>query len=131
MYDKPAFIIDAYKDWISDMPKNSVVLPYISMHGSTRLMVEHLVGSLAKKGITVYQFDLSAVDLGKLAISLVDAATLIVGTPTVHVGPHPLVMYAATLANALRPKAQIRVDHRLLRLGRKGRGADRCLDSQS
>ena len=104
MYDKPAFIIDAYKDWISDLPKNSVVLPYVSMHGSTRLMVEYLVGSLARKGITVYQFDLAAVDLGKLAISLVDAATLIVGTPTVHVGPHPLVMYAATLANALRPK---------------------------
>jgi flavorubredoxin len=104
VYDKPAFIIDAYKDWISDLPKNSVVLPYVSMHGSTRLMVEYLVGSLAQKGITVYQFDLSVIDLGKLAISLVDAATLIVGTPMVHVGPHPLVMYAATLANALRPK---------------------------
>jgi flavorubredoxin len=104
VYDKPAFIIDAYKEWISDLPKNSVVLPYVSMHGSTRLMVEYLVGSLAQKGITVYQFDLSVIDLGKLAISLVDAATLIVGTPMVHVGPHPLVMYAATLANALRPK---------------------------
>ncbi|HUI91012.1 MAG TPA: FprA family A-type flavoprotein [Chitinivibrionales bacterium] len=104
LYNKPAFIVEAYKDWISDTPKNSVVLPYISMHGSTRLMVEYLVGSLTHKGITVYQFDLAATDLGKLAISLVDAATLVVGAPTVHVGPHPAVLYAATLANALRPK---------------------------
>jgi flavorubredoxin len=34
----------------------------------------------------------------------VDAATLVIGTPTVHVGPHPLIFYATYLANALRPK---------------------------
>jgi flavorubredoxin len=37
-------------------------------------------------------------------MALVDAATLVVGTPTVHVAPHPAVFYAAHLANALRPK---------------------------
>ena len=57
-----------------------------------------------QKGITVKQFDLSSVDIGKLAMALVDAATLVVGTPTVLTGPHPLVAYAAYLANALRPK---------------------------
>jgi flavorubredoxin len=104
VYDKPSFIVDAYKDWVSETPKNEVVVAYISMHGSTRSMVEHLVESLAQKGVTVRQFDLSVTDIGKLAISLVDAATLVIGTPTVHVGPHPLVAYAAHLANALRPK---------------------------
>jgi len=103
-YDKPSFIMDAYTDWISDKPKNQVVVPYISMHGSTRLLVERLVASLAAKGIAVCQFDCAVSDLGKLAISLVDAATIILGTPTVHVGPHPAVLYAASLANALRPK---------------------------
>lgn len=103
-YAKPSFIVDAYKDWTSEKPKNAVVIPYISMHNSTRIMVEHLVTSLAEKGIFVQQFDLSVTDIGKLAISLVDAATLVIGTPTVHVGPHPTIMYAAHLANALRPK---------------------------
>jgi flavorubredoxin len=37
-------------------------------------------------------------------MSLVDAATLVLGTPTVLVGPHPKAVYAAYLANALRPK---------------------------
>jgi flavorubredoxin len=37
-------------------------------------------------------------------MALVDAATLVIGTPTVLVGPHPTVAYAAFLANALRPK---------------------------
>jgi flavorubredoxin len=104
VYDKPRFIIDAYRDWVSENPKNIVVLPYVSMHGSTAKMVEYLVGGLAERGVTVYQFNLSATDIGKLAINLVDAATIVIGTPTVHVGPHPSVIYAAYLANALRPK---------------------------
>ena len=106
MYDKPAFIMDAYRSWVLDKPKNEVVLPYISMHGSTKVMVEYLVGALADKGVTVKQFNLEATDLGKLAMALVDAGTLVIGTPTVLVGPHPNVAHAAFLANAIRPKLQ-------------------------
>jgi flavorubredoxin len=106
MYNKPQFIISAYNSWVSDKPENIVVLPYISMHGSTRRMVSYLVAALAQQGVTVKQFDLSATDLGKLAMALVDAATLVIGTPTVLVGPHPNVAYAAFLANALRPKVK-------------------------
>jgi len=103
IYDRPAFIMDAYREWASGEPQNVVVLPYISMHGSTRKMVDYLTSALAERGITVYQFDLAVTDIGKLAIALVDAATIVIGTPTVHVGPHPLVFYAAHLANVLRP----------------------------
>lgn len=104
VYDDASFIIKAYEDWVSEDVKNEVVIPYISMHGSTEKMVLHLTSALADRGVKVHLFDLAATDLGKLAIALVDAATLIVGTPTVHVGPHPAVFYAAHLANALRPK---------------------------
>lgn len=104
IYDEPDFIINEYKSWIKDAPENLVVIPYISMHGSTRVMVEHLVASLAENGVNVQQFDLAVTDIGKLAISLVDAATIIIGTPTVQVAPHPAIFYASFLANALRPK---------------------------
>jgi flavorubredoxin len=106
MYDKASFILEAYRNWVFGPPKNIVVLPYISMHGSTEKMVEYLVGALVQRGVTVKQFNLSAVDLGKLAMALVDAGTLVIGTPTVLVGPHPNVAYAAFLANALRPRLQ-------------------------
>jgi flavorubredoxin len=104
VYDQPGFIVDAYRDWVSPAMKNEVVLPYISMHGSTEQMVKHLIDALAGRGVTVYPFDLAVTDIGKLAMSLVDAATLIVGTPTVHIGPHPAVYTASHLANLLRPK---------------------------
>ena len=103
MYNKPDFIINAYRSWAFDEPKNVVVLPYISMHDSTREMVKFLVEALARRGVTVKRFDLTVTDIGKLAMSLVDAATVILGTPTVLAGPHPNVAYAAFLANALRP----------------------------
>ncbi len=103
MHDRPEFILKAYHNWAFDEPKNIVVLPYISMHGSTRKMVEYLVGALVQRGVTVKQFDLAVTDIGKLAMALVDAATVVIGTPTVLTGPHPNVAYAAILANALRP----------------------------
>ena len=104
LYDKPSFILEAYRSWVLGSPKNIVVLPYISMHGSTQKMVEYFVGALADRGIMVKQFNLAATDIGKLAMALVDASTMVIGTPTVLVGPHPKVAYAAFLANALRPK---------------------------
>ncbi len=103
MYNKPEFILKAYHSWVFDEPRNIVVLPYISMHYSTRKMVEYFVDALAQRGITVKQFDLTVTDIGKLAMALVDAATVVIGTPTVLVGPHPNAAYATFLANALRP----------------------------
>jgi len=104
IHDRPEFILKAYHSWVFDEPKNIVVLPYISMHGSTHEMVGYLVEALTQRGVMVKQFDLTATDIGKLAIALVDAATVIIGTPTVLAGPHPNVVYATFLANALRPK---------------------------
>jgi flavorubredoxin len=106
MHDKPEYIIKAYRSWAYDEPGNIVVIPYISMHGSTRRMVAYLVETLTRKGVTVKQFDLAVTDIGKLAMALVDAATIVIGTPTVLTGPHPNVAYAAFLANAVKPKAK-------------------------
>jgi flavorubredoxin len=105
-YNEPKFILDAYFDWTSDEVKNQVVLPYVSMHGSTRIMVDYFTDSLIMRGITVKRFDLTDYDIGELAKSLVDAATVVIGTPTILAGAHPLALYAAILANALRPKTK-------------------------
>lgn len=104
IYDHPEYILSAYEDWVSDKVSNLVVIPYISMHGSTEIMVNYLVDALVERGISVEIFELSTTDIGKLAMALVDAATIVIGTPTVHVGAHPTVVSAVNLANALRPK---------------------------
>ena len=106
IYDQPAWILEAYRDWVLQPPRNLVVLPFVSMHGSARMMVDHLTAALTERGVTVELFNLVVADIGKLAMALVDAGTIVVGTPTVLAGPHPLAAHAAFLANALRPKAQ-------------------------
>ena len=106
VYDNPEFIINAYREWISDDVKNTVVIPYVSMHGSTVAMVDYLVDALMKKDVEVKPFNLSVTDIGELAKALVDAATIVIASPTVLGGAHPSAVYAAYLANALRPKSR-------------------------
>ncbi len=107
VYPKPAFILDAYRDWVSERVANKVLIPFVSMHGSTRRMVEHLVAELSGRNIPVLPFNLTRGDIGELALELVDTATLIIATPAVLAGAHPEVVLAAYLTNALRPKVKV------------------------
>ncbi len=106
-YRDPKFIIDAYKEWISPVTKNEVLLLYVSMHGSTKKMVDALVDYLGEEGVEVKVRDLIKADMGEIAIDLVDVTTLVIATPTMLAGPHPQAVYAAYLANALKPKVKV------------------------
>ena len=105
-YSRPQFIIDAYRDWVEGPPHNLVLIPFVTMHGSTALLVDRLAGALIDRGVKVERVDLQGVDLGKLATALVDAATVVAATPTVMTNPHPLMVSALYLANALKPKVR-------------------------
>ncbi|MEZ4599516.1 MAG: FprA family A-type flavoprotein [Syntrophotaleaceae bacterium] len=106
IYDRPDWIMASYRQWLTGEPHNLVVIPYVSMHGSTKKMVDCLTSNLVAQGVRVELFNLAETDIGKLAMALVDAATVVVGVPTVLAGPHPLAAYAALLANALKPKVR-------------------------
>lgn len=105
-YPRPALILEAYDQWVNGPLKNRVVLPHVSMHGSTYQMVEHLLEALIARDITVEPFNLTIADVGDLAMALVDAPTVVLATPTVLGGAHPSAVYAAYLVNALRPRTQ-------------------------
>jgi len=106
IYKKPETIINVYRNWVSDDVRNEVVLPYMSMHGSTEKMVNYLVDALIDRNITVKPFNVITADVGELAMALVDAATVVFGTPTVLAGPHPTIVSTAYFANAVRPKTK-------------------------
>jgi flavorubredoxin len=104
IYDRPAWILEAYKKWLSGDYRNVVILPFVSMHGSTLKMAAHFAESLAERGVSVESFDLTTADIGRIAEALVDAPTLVIGTPTVLGGPHPGVIGATFLINMLKPR---------------------------
>ncbi len=100
------FVLDAYEEWTLKGPKNRVLIAYVSMHGSTEILVNRLADSLRVKDIPVEIANVEDSDVGKVAEELVDCATVIIGTPTVLAAPHPKAAYIAYLANILRPNTK-------------------------
>lgn len=104
VYNKPSFVIQAYEEWTSNEVKNKVVIPYVSMYESTKIMVDYLTQKLEDAEIEVVLWDLIDGDNGELVMETVDAATLVIGTSMVLSGPHPAAVYCIYLLNALKPK---------------------------
>jgi flavorubredoxin len=102
----PKSIIAAHRQWVSGPLADRVVIAYESMHHSTKHMVQLLGDALVRQGVAVELFQLGSTDLGRLAMAMVDAATIVLGTPTVAGGPHPSVLHAAYVASILRPRAK-------------------------
>lgn len=102
---RPArWILDLYQRWTAVETKNSAVLLYVSMHGSTKEMARFLEEALIDNGVGVTVYNVATADSGMMAAALVDASTVIIATPTVLFGPHPAMVSAVYLANAIRPK---------------------------
>jgi flavorubredoxin len=107
VWNEPSMILDSYAEWVDeDTIAHKVIVPYVSMHDSTKKMVDYFVEGLIDRDIPVQPFNLTTSDMGEMVIELVDAATVIVGSPTVLVGAHPSTIYCAALLNALRPKTK-------------------------
>lgn len=104
LYRNPDEIMETWRRWTDPKPGEEVIIVFVSMHGSTRMLVDRLCSELSDKGIRHQRFDLTTADTGQIAMSLLDAQTLVLGTPLVLNGAHPLVLHAASLINALQPK---------------------------
>jgi flavorubredoxin len=106
LISNPSEIIKLYSMWASDETLPQVIIPYVSMHDSTRIMVDYIVEALINRGIEVKPFNLSKVEIGELLTALVDASTLVMAAPTVLTKPHPLLAQTIYLINLLRPKLE-------------------------
>ncbi len=106
IYKNPEFILNAYREWTSDVPKNKVVIPYVSMYQNTERMAQRLEKGLREEGVEVHKFDLITDDIGDLAVELVDAATVVFGASMVLAMPHPYAFFGVYLTNALRPNVK-------------------------
>ena len=104
VHRRPDFILSRYRAWTGDETRAEVVIPYLSMYESTARMVAYLVDRLMAAGLTVQPFNVVDLDSGRFAAALVEASTLVFGSPTVLDGPHPSMAAAAYLVNALKPK---------------------------
>ncbi len=109
IHRNPERILSAYRKWVNGETRQKTVIIYATMWNSTDKMVKTMEDALLTEGIEVSKHNLAVADIGDIAKDLVDSRAIVLGTPTVLAGAHPLAMYAAYLAKALRPPAKFAV----------------------
>lgn len=103
IYKNPEKILEAYRKWTAGETREKVIVIYISMWNSTEAMIKTMVEMLLSEGVEVSLYNLSNADIGEIAKDLVDSRAIVLGTPTVLGGMHPLAIYGSYLVKALRP----------------------------
>ncbi len=103
IYKDPDGILEAYRKWTAGETEEKAIVVYVSMWGSTEAMIRAMVETLMSEGVEVSLYDLQTADIGEIAKELVDSRAIVLGTPTVLGGMHPLAVYASYLVRALRP----------------------------
>jgi len=103
IHKNPGRILDAYRKWTAGETRQKAIVVYVSMWKSTEAMVNTMVETLLSEGIEVCLHNLASADIGDVARDLVDSRAIVLGTPTVIGGMHPLAIYAASLVKVLRP----------------------------
>ncbi len=106
VYDKPQIILDLYEKWMRGEPENLALIAYVSTHGSTKIMAEHLKAALEKCGVKVELKDLVTTPLNELAGLLTDAATIVLGSSVIMSALHPVAVNTAFLLDRLKPKVK-------------------------
>ncbi|KUK00430.1 MAG: hypothetical protein PWQ74_869 [Methanobacteriaceae archaeon] len=100
--EKPEIILNLYEGWSSQTSKK-VIIAYISMHGSTELMVKHITRTLIDLDVNIRVLNLANASTGELIMELVDSGAMIIASPTVLTRPHPCAAYMLYLVNMLKP----------------------------
>jgi len=103
IYRNPRRIVDEYRKWTAGDTREKAIVAFVSMWGSTDRMAKAMAEALENQGIEVAVFNLQGADIGDIARELVDSRALVLGSPTVLGGLHPLASYAVSLVKALRP----------------------------
>ena len=97
VYRNPQPIIEAYEKWTRGPLEKKVVVVYVSMWGSTQTLERTITKAISVNGVEVVPYNLTVADLSHILRDLVDSSAVVIGTPTVLGGAHPLVLYATEL----------------------------------
>ena len=90
IYKNPQRILEPYAKWTAGETENKALIVYVSMWGSTKLMVRTIAETLLKEGVDVRIYDLEVANTGDIARELVDSRAVILGAPTVLAGMRTL-----------------------------------------
>jgi flavorubredoxin len=97
IYRNPETIVDAYENWTRGSLRKKVVIVYVSMWGSTQALERIITETISIEGVEAIPYNLTVADISHVLRDLVDSSAVVIGTPTVLGGAHPLATYATEL----------------------------------
>ncbi len=103
----PGRIIRAYARWSEQKVEKKAVVVYDTMWRSTEKMAESIADGLIEKGIQTLPMHLRKWHRSDVMTEVVDAAAVIVGSPTLNNNLFPTVSDFLTYMHGLRPKNRI------------------------
>ena len=97
------FILDLYKKWALQKPTNKAVVVYATMWHSTEMMAKAIAESLAQAGVKAKILSMNDVHRSEVVYEVLDAAALIVGSPTLNNNLLPQMADVMTYLKGLKP----------------------------
>ncbi len=104
---KIPWIIDLYKKWSSRDLKRKAIIVFDSMWDSTRMMARAIEDGLTEGGVHVKVLNATSTSRAEVVTELIDAAALIVGSPTLNNHIFPTVADILTYIKGLKPKGLV------------------------
>ncbi len=104
---QPQRIINHYTSWCRQKPSDKALVVYDTMWQSTSMMAGAIGEGLAGKGLDVKLLHLDASHRSDVAMELLDAGLLVVGSPTLNNQLYPSIADAMTYIKGLRPKNKL------------------------
>jgi len=100
-------IIQSYVAWANAETKEKAIVVYDTMWGSTQIMARYIAEGIASKGVEVQVYRISDSDRSVIIKEILDAAAVVIGSPTLNNGMFPDVADFTIYLEGLRPKGRI------------------------
>jgi flavorubredoxin len=99
----PGKIISAYAEWAKQAPKKKAVVVYDTMWHSTEAMADEIAAGIASEGVRVRPIHIRSSHRSEIMTEVLDAAAVVVGSPTLNNQLFPTVSDFLTYMKGLKP----------------------------
>jgi len=105
--DDAQHIINAYRLWADRPPTNKAVVLYDTMWQSTAKMARAVGQGLEAAGMTARLMSMDSCHRSDVAVELLDAGALVVGSPTMNNNIFPTIADVMTYIKGLKPRGLV------------------------
>lgn len=100
-------ILGKWSEWAEQPPSPKAVIVYDTMWKSTATLADAICNGLSSKGISVRVMPLGSSHMSDVATETINAAALVVGSPTINGQVFPTVAACMTYLGSLKPRNMV------------------------